>query len=113
MRVPVQARMENPSQNPSQGGTNGVAAAAKRHIEMEFFILLIALRTIPNVMPLAVVILGQDPHQILSEKQGIIVAKNVPINPGNIKGNSIGDDTSDAVAGDKGRGIRGDEDGRE
>lgn len=113
MAIPIEARVKNPSQSSCERGTDDKPTAPKRHIERKFLILFITLRATPDVVPLVVVIFRQDSHQILSEKKGIIVAENVPINAGIIEGNSVFDDAGDAVTWGEGRGVGWDDDGRE
>ncbi|GER53245.1 translation initiation factor IF-2 [Striga asiatica] len=110
MRVPCEARIEHPSQNPSKGCANGVPSAPKRHIKIEFFILLVALRATPNVVPPIVVVFGQNPHKILGEKQGVVVSEDVPVDSGHIEGDGVPDDARDAEAGGEGRGAGRDDD---
>lgn len=76
--VPHQARVQNPSQNLSQGVTDSEPSPAKRHVKRVFQILLVTLRIAPNVKPLLVIVFGKHFYQIVHDKNSVVVPEHEP-----------------------------------
>lgn len=78
MSIPPQTRIQNPSQDPSERGTNREASTAKRHLERVLHVLVVALGVAPDVQPPPVVVLGERPHHVVDEEHGVVVAEHEP-----------------------------------
>lgn len=97
VRVPHQARVQHPSQNPRQRRADREPSPSERHPERVTHVRHVPLRPAPDVVPLLGVVLRQGPHQIVGEEDRVVVAEHEPPHAGGVEaGDGFLDDAGDS-----------------
>lgn len=80
MRVPHQARIENPGQNSCERIAYCEASTTICHLKGVLHVLIVALRVATYVKPPPVVVLRQGFDQIVHDEDRVVVSEHIPPN---------------------------------